>query len=53
MWSIWGMLLKFGVKRAPEICQNLGQKMESKLSQNWTDLLLGGSTARGTGQGTG
>jgi hypothetical protein len=42
MWSIWRMLLKFGVKRAPKSCQNLGQKMESKLDENWVKLLKSG-----------
>jgi hypothetical protein len=33
------MLLKFGVKRAPESCQNLEQKRESKLDENWAEPL--------------
>jgi hypothetical protein len=34
MWSIWGLLLKFGVKQASKSCQDFGQKDVSKLDEN-------------------
>jgi hypothetical protein len=45
MWSIWGLMLKFGVKRALESCQNLGQKDGSELAETETAQYMGGSAA--------
>jgi hypothetical protein len=47
------MLLKFGVKRAPESCQNLGQKVESKLGEIWIKTVKSGQGAGWTGSWAG
>jgi hypothetical protein len=48
------MFLKFGVKRAPESCQNLGQKVELELNETGAAALPGcaGRHCRGDLAGT-